>query len=302
VPKKNIIMDSQVLSSLMSCARLTDFRFNHNLRPKGGKSNAIECGALLHTVLEWRNKSLMSGKSANDAISIGFEAGLEYVKGYHPLNNFIKDTEHTGLKNTPEENEKKPDRTGWKHVFKTLEEYYEYYKHIHYPILAAEEVRQALIYEDDDMRVMWKAKFDSILDMPGGFTSCDYKSMKQRRETNSNSNQFIGHCVLLQSRNVMVDKIGFQTSLKPEEKFDRILLSYSADRIAEWMFDIVPYYAQMYLTYTVTGIWPANFTHCENKFGTCEYYRDVCSTDRNMRETALRLYFDEVKPWDVVND
>jgi hypothetical protein len=187
-----------------------------------------------------------------------------------------------------------------------MEQYFDHYRNISYTIVAAEEVRQQIIYEDDDIVVLWKAKFDAILDMNNGFVSCDYKTMKQRRETTSNNNQFMGQCVLVQSSQVMIDKIGFQTSLKPEEKFERVLIPYSADRLAEWRFEIVPHYANMLVAYSQVNHFPPNFTHCENKYAICEYHREnlgnICGTDRNLRETAINLYFDKVKPWDVTND
>ena len=43
--KSNLILDSQIFSSIMNCPRLTDFRFNHNFIsiggwPIGGKLNS----------------------------------------------------------------------------------------------------------------------------------------------------------------------------------------------------------------------------------------------------------------------
>src|SRR6185295_8855171 len=121
----------------------------------------------------------------------------------------------------------KGGRTGWKFVLKTMEEYFDFWKNSHWTPLSAEEVRGEVIYEDAELRILWKAKFDEIDDTNQGFMSMDHKTMKQRRDSLSLNNQFIGQCVLLKSRGMIVNKIGFQSSLKPEEKFQRTIISYT---------------------------------------------------------------------------
>src|SRR5262245_57054096 len=102
---KNIALDATVLNS-MACARYTNFRFNHNLILKGGKSNSMECGSLAHFILEHFNKALMQGKFRTDAVAIGMAAGMEYVNGFNLSNKYLLDADATGMENTPEESEK----------------------------------------------------------------------------------------------------------------------------------------------------------------------------------------------------
>lgn len=320
IKRKNVVMDSQVLTTLMSCPRLTDFRFNKNLT--GPKGNSIECGSIVHAILEHYNKARIDGKSYSDAMTIGFNHGKMYISGCpqciefnkNPVDDgdtvslwatpcsLHKDNDYLGVQDVPEENETKAkhgrDRTGWKFVLQTMAEYFDFYRNDNWTIIAAEETRGQVIYTDDEIRVMWKAKFDEIDDTPIGILSTDHKTMKQNRDTLTLNNQFKGQCVLLKSRNIRINKIGFQTSLKAEDKFKRALISYSADALAEWVNEIVPFYAYLLSSYTENGYWPPNYSHCENKYGFCAF-KVVCESDRNMREQILQVNFKKGKEWDI---
>lgn len=283
---KNIVMDSQILTSLMACARLTDFRFNLNLVPIKGKSNSLEVGTLVHIILEHFEKAKIGMASRNAAIAIGFEAGQKYIDSGE-------------MKNTPAESE------GWvigyNHALKTVEQYLEYYKNDSWISLECEVVKGKVLYEDDELRILWKAKLDLIVDTNQGIYPVDRKTMKQRRDTLSLNNQFTGQCLVSGTRSVIIDKIGFQSSLKPADKFQRAIVSYSADRLDEWQNEILPYYGKLLLMYNDAGIWPPNYAQCENKYGKCWAY-EICEADRNMREEEIRLNFVKSEPWDIQNE
>jgi hypothetical protein len=124
--------------------------------------------------------------------------------------------------------------------------------------------------------------------------------MKQRRDNISLNNQFMGQCILMKTRNVIIDKIGFQTTLKPAEKFTRGPVSYSIDRLNEWQSEILPYWAYQMLSYAESGYWPPNFSHCENKFGNCTFV-NICESDRGMREEEIKLNFIVGTKWNPTN-
>lgn len=307
VPKKNIILDATTLSSLMSCARYHDIRFNHRLVSMRGKSNSLEVGSLIHKVLEVFYQHQINGFPRATSIGNAMIAGQLYITGCPHCADGTNDTpackhepaEYPGVTNTPEQNDRYV--VGWKFALQTCEQYFEFYKNDAFIPLSAEIVKGEVIYEDDEIRVLWKAKFDLIIDTNQiGIVSMDHKTFKQRRDKSTLSNQFLGHVVLLKSRNVIVNKIGLQTTLKIDERLTREVVSLSSDRILEWQGEIVPYYAYKYVQFTESGYWPPDYTHCDNMFGPCPY-KPVCESDRGMREEVLQKEFQKAPVWDPRN-
>ena len=310
IPKKNLIIDASIMSSLMSCGMLTDLRYNHNFISLDGKSNSLEVGSLVHKILEIFNKSIISGAKRSDAIQSSFVAGEMYVRGcqyctdFEPTETEIKplcghtQNEYEGLKNTPQDNEK--NKVGWKWAFETMNQYFDFYKNDSWITLEAEVTKGEILYEDDDIRILWKAKLDRVVDTNQGILPVDVKTSKQNRNTLSLNNQFIGQCLLMKTRSMIIDKIGFQTTLEPKDKFSRVIMSYSADRLIEWQSITLPFWAKMYQMYQESEYWPQNFTHCDNKFGQC-MYKGICESDRNMREEELQKNFKIGMKWDVFN-
>lgn len=325
--KKNIILDATLLTTLMSCPRLTDFRFNHNFMAIGGKSNSLECGSLVHTFLEYFYGGIINGLTRDMAIGHAFTAAQMYIQGCPHCAGFIpticpehitkkyteecpncilkptckhKINEFPGLQNTPDESSDKPSRIGWKWVLETCQQYVDFWRSDHWVPLEVEVVKGKVLYEDDEIRILWKAKLDWTADTNQGIFPIDHKTMKQRRDTVSLNNQFIGQCLIMDTRNMFINKIGFQTSLKPEEKFTRTTLSYSASRLMEWQSEILPYYAKLLLMYAESGYFPPNFNNCEGKYGNCAF-KSTCESDTTMREEEIKKLFIVGPEWNPTN-
>ena len=289
-----------MLTTLMACPTLYHNTFNQDLVSVQGKAPALETGSLVHFIAEFFAKAKIEGKSYSESVAVGFEAGKEYVKPYSEINKFQLDKEHPGITNVP------PDSddgrvVSIKDVFNTMEQYFDYWKNDSNTILEAEVTKGRVIFENSNLRILWKAKIDRVIDTPLSIISMDHKTAKQRRDTPSMNNQFMGQCHVLGTRMVMVDKIGFQKTLKPNERFIRTPITYSHNRLEEWRTEIVPYYANMLIAYSEAENFPMNFTHCENKYGRCRFY-DICESDANIRDEMMRVYFKVGKKWDISND
>lgn len=308
--KSNIVLDATLLTSLMSCGRLTDLRYNHRFQSSGGKSNSLEVGSIVHEVMETYYKMRIQGFTHQQAVGFGLTNGELYVRSCPSCTNYEGDgkpecghspNKYPGVLNTPLETTSSPSRIGWKNALETCEAYFDFYRADQWVPLEVEKVLSKILYEDDELRILWKGKLDLIADTSHGIFPVDHKTMKQRRETLSLNNQFMGQCLLMTTRAMWVNKIGFQTSLKPAERFSRHYMHYSLDRLNEWQNEILPYWGYKLLEYQESGYFPPNFTHCENKFGTCSF-REVCEANRNMREEELRMKFIVGPEWNPVNE
>lgn len=329
--KKNVIMDSQVLTSLMTCPRATDFRFNLRLQSIKGKSNSLECGSIIHTFMEYYYKAIISGVDRAKAIGFGITAAELYIRSCPDCTDFQpthcssgdmltpsnvvihtcndgcvlkpkcghRPDDFPGVKNTQPDSE--GHKTGWKWALATCEQYAEFYKNDHWVPLEVEVVKGKILYEDDELRVMWKAKLDLTADTNQGIYPIDHKSMKQNRPTNGLNNQFIGQCHIMTTRNMIINKVGLQTTLKPEEKFIRSVIPYSAPRLMEWVSDTLPFYARLLLMYAESGYYPPNYSNCEGKYGPCPF-KGVCESDPGMREEELKLNFTVGPEWNPTNE
>lgn len=342
--KQNVILDATVLSTLMSCPRLADFRFNHRLQQNVGKSSSLETGSLVHKFMEVYYGSVANGVSKKDSRGYAYTAAQLYISGCIYCTNFTpydckecggegkvplptvnlnvfdyekcavcngtgkitkpecghKPDDYPGVVNTPRESE--GTKIGWQHCLDTCEQYLDFWKNDSWVPLETEIVKGFIIYEDDEIKVMWKAKLDLTVDTNQGIYAIDHKTMKQNRPTNTMNAQFMGQCLVMGTKSMFINKIGFQKTLKPEEKFLRTAMTYSSSRLHEFASETVPYYAKLLLMYSESEHFPPNFSHCENKYGNCPFYKDICSSDPGMREENIKLNFIQGPEWNPTND
>jgi hypothetical protein len=182
----------------------------------------------------------------------------------------------------------------WRHEDETLE------------ILAVEQAFAYVLYEDDVVRIIITGKIDLLVNKPGLGSGSDYKSLPIDHKTFRRdfpvlrlSNQFMNYCFATKSNFLLVNRIGLQKTLTPEQRFKRIPLSYDPIMLEEWKQNVVNIILQQYLACVTEDAWPMNLTSCLKFNRLCEYY-DICDTSgKENKLYKLESKFETASPWDV---
>lgn len=166
--------------------------------------------------------------------------------------------------------------------------------------LAVETPFAITLYESDEIRVIYIGIPDLVCG-PKPYP-IDHKSEWRKSEPNEMDNQFKGYCLALNSTTLIVNKIGFQSSLKPEEKFRRYPIVYSEDALKEWQEEIVMLAYKILELQIDTSIAKHNYSACYRAVNTqvvrpCNYL-DICKSSRDIRNSKKHMFFDVGEPWD----
>jgi hypothetical protein len=93
-----------------------------------------------------------------------------------------------------------------------------------------------------------------------------------------------------------MNKIGFQKTLTPAERFQRFVFNIDKDRIEEWKVNAI-WWVRLYADCIESDNYPMNLTSCD-KYSGCIFKR-ICESDPNSREYKLARDFSTVEKWDV---
>lgn len=290
-------MDSQILSALQKCEEFLNLRFNHNLKPIGGENKGIQKGALMHIMLQHYYLSKRDGKGIDDAATEALRVGKLAIEGCQYCIAGMKCTDH-------KEELKGFDGLEIEDALETIEtfkQYHEFWRNDSWTTINVEHVKGKVIYEDDTLSLLWKAKIDWEVDTLEGMFSVDHKTASRRENTIDLNNQFKGQCIVTEQSKMFINKIGFQKTLKPNEKFERIAIPYTKEILSEWVIECASY-AYDLMELHETGRYRHRQASCKNTFGAC-IFAPVCSGQPTDRERIIREKFKMAdKVWDVNND
>lgn len=281
--RKNIIFDSQILNSVQLCAYKTELTFGKNLQPIQ-KAEPMEEGDLLHKMFEFYNSKLKENPA------IVYEDSWE---------NLVKEATELGGRYSVELSLNAAE------VDSVIYQFTEYTKFTRMDGVKVLEVEKPFIielYQDDQLGIYYTGKIDRYTETPNfGLVPRDYKKAAQNRRPSSLSNQFTGYAFATWPKDanihyVIVDKVGFQKTLPPEERFRSYPLAYTMDMIDDWKENSI-WWGKQYAYFLETGTWPKNRTSCD-KYGGC-IFEDICaSATEEARLHKLNTEFIVGEKWD----
>jgi len=178
-------------------------------------------------------------------------------------------------------------------VYKTYSQYAQYYNNDGWFPIAIENPFSKLLFEDTDLCIL----YEGITDLVTQNLIVDHKSSSRRGEPLSLSNQFIGYAWALGINNVIINKVGFQKTLEPKDKFERYTKSYTKDMIEEWRINTIAWALKLF--YHLSNLdemeQDTNFTSCD-KYGGC-IYASICETEREARSWKIQNNFKIGEEW-----
>jgi len=274
--KLNIVLDATMLDTFQVCPEKFNLRFNKN-KVTPVKATALDRGSLVHTGFEHYYTSLMKGMS--------FEESLEKMTAAIRLAGVESDLDPSICQRTLD----------------VLTENVTYYKNtdLSYQIKAVEHPFAYELFEDEVLKIIMIGKIDLLVDTESYVNlPIDHKSYDREYPTMRMTNQFRNYVYATNSQILLVNKVGFQTSLTAEKKYKRVPLSYDQLCLEQWKQNVIKW-VYIYIDCVANDSWPLNETSC-NKFNRlCEYY-DVCDASGwESKLYKLETQFKTDTPWDV---
>tara|TARA_Y100000310_G_C20703439_1_gene832234 strand:- start:8919 stop:9848 length:930 start_codon:yes stop_codon:yes gene_type:complete len=283
---RTLIADSQALNLVSLCPRRYFFQQVISLEPTKKSTEIVtetegsylEKGDLLHTFLRIYYKLKMRELPHPDCVALS----LEYGRG-HAVELF-------GV----------PIHV-CEYIASQFAAYAKYYRHDSWKPIAVEQAFSKVMYESesDDLRIIYEGIVD-LLVMAEGIdrpVPVDHKSSKRRSDPKKMGvNQFKGYCWASGSTRFFVNKVGFQKTLSPKERFQRDPLHWNALQLEEWRIDAV-YWLKELANHLSQDSWPTNETACSVYFRECDFAK-ICGVSPKVRGFKMFADFQIHERWD----
>ena len=286
--KTNIVMDMSMFDLFCLCPEKYNIRHNKLKAPTiEQKSNSLDTGSVLHEGYEVYYRLLGEGQHFNDRVHAAIKRMDVFTSDIE--NSNLEPDEVAKIKLTAMEN-----LEYWRFEDESLE------------ILAVEQPFAYELFSDDFIRIIITGKIDLLVNKPGIGGSSEYKNLPIDHKTFSRdfpvyrlSNQFLNYVCATESNYLLVNRVGLQKSLKSDQKFKRLPLSYDPLIKEDWKKNVKDIILRNYLECVASQTWPMNFTSCLKFNRLCEYY-EICDTSgQEAKLYKLESDFATVSPWDV---
>lgn len=171
-----------------------------------------------------------------------------------------------------------------------FKEYCKFYQYEIWEPLAVEEPFSKVLYDGKDLRILYEGITDLVAKdiQHDRVLVVDHKSGERNSTPSSLANQFTGYAWAFGVNWVVVNRIGFQKTLSPQERFKRYIIEYKPEQLEEWVEDTISF-AHEIVMHLDHDYWPMNRSGCD-KFNGC-IFRHVCGTYPSNRAYMLRAHF-----------
>jgi hypothetical protein len=293
IQMKIINFDASQLNTMQNCFRKAQYSFIYNLSPHE-KEESLEKGDLMHKMLEvyygMRGPKLYTSDVWQELIANGIKPEGD------PTQRAIDAGLYFSTKMSVDENNIDKSMDVADEVIKHFRDYAEFYAYDAWNPLHVERSGEKEIYNDGELQINYDCKIDLIAEKGEIVAPFDHKTGKMRKDPLSLSNQFIGYCVALNCNHIVMNKIGFQKTLSPAERFQRFVFNISEERKTEWINNAI-WWVKLWSKCTEDDVYPMNLTSCD-KYSGC-IFRKICESDPSNREYKLARDFATVEKWDV---
>lgn len=277
---KIIRIDSQILTSFSHCNLRCNHSFIERLKPKE-ESKHFAKGKVIHVAFE---------SYYNDTINkISFKERVE--KSIITANTFA--TTETNLPQIEIDN-----------CIETLNQYYKYRLGDMISPITVETPFTKLLYEgkdlsDEDIQIYYEGKIDLVADLDSIRRVIDHKTTSINTEPTDLTVQFIGYHWVT-GLPVIMNRVGFQKTLAPSEKFKRFPFRFHEETVEEWRKFAIRN-SLRYARALETNFWEPNFASCQGNFGYHCDYVNLCRYPTIAGETK-RFEFVIADKWDVFSE
>jgi hypothetical protein len=235
----------------------------------------------------------MMGSVVHQALEVYYK---NYDKPFMERAELALDTAGESLKATT------LDSKSGETVIRTLGEYLKYRKDDRLIPKEVEVPFATTLYEGkdlqgEDIQILYEGKIDLIAEENNETIVIDHKTTSINTSLVDLKVQFLGYHWATGLK-VVVNRIGFQSSLKPEEKFKRYPLRFEKRVVQDFEKFLISKSLELAL-YLDRKEFPQNFAACDSAYGECTY-AEICRYP-TLQEETIKFNYVEAEPWDVFN-
>lgn len=290
-PKVNIVLDASKIDLFETCPARYNFRHNLNKTlPLIHKAKALDLGSLAHGGLEVYYKMLGEQANYNDRM----QSTLMKIRELSASQESNVESDELQV------------------LLAAIEQSCDYWRaedENSLEVLAVEQAFAYTLFEDDSIRIIITGKIDLLVNFRGIGRNSSYEGLPMDHKTFSRdsmllrkSNQFINYCNAVKSNYIVINRIGLQKTLKADDKFKRLPLSYDPVYIQSWKDNLIKMILQEYIACVADQYWPEKPTSC-NKFNRlCEYYSICDSSGEDTKKMKLETEYIDGEVWDVTKE